>query len=615
MSKRRYAYYRTLKRRILFITLTVSLFMGLLIGCVSCYLYYNYQKQTLLSNIEISLKYAADTIDRELSGLFTLVNWCQSSQAVADYAVSSNPSVTFSTHDLLNEQYLITSGNEYIRRIIITRKDGGFIQVVPEPIATQPNVTQIISTLPYLSSAINSLDFDFSMGLVADPLDGSLRFQMLPVLRPVYDLYTSEVTGYILMEIDPALFTDALASVHLDSELSCYLNIEPKNYRYQDGALTETFRYTLNSQGPMEGYVPYYEDSLVYSGISDDGIDYCHVIRTLSSGNFRLTCRVPFSLFVENLQPFFWIILLVLMLVLIFAFCMFFYLHRVVTKPVNQLKQQIIRISGGDFSKNPSIEWRTELGDIGRGINEMSENIVQLLEKRVAAEKEKQEYEYRLLQSQINPHFLYNTLNSIKWMATIQNAPGIAQMTTSLSRLLKSIAKGRQVSIPVRTEFSLLDDYFTIQKYRYGGAITLDYQIDDESLLDCQILRFTLQPIAENAIFHGIEPTGAAGVIQVRLYAPSANQIQIDITDNGVGMAEDTIQHLLEDDEKNKSSFFRDFGISSVHKRIQYEFGPEYGLSIQSKLDVFTTVSVHLPKLFSPSEAKAQTSEPSDKQQ
>lgn len=204
----------------------------------------------------------ADTIDRELSGLFTLVNWCQSSQAVADYAVSSDSSVTFSTHDLLNEQYLITSGNEYIRRIVITRKDGGFIQVVPEPIATQPNVTQIISTLPYLSSAISSLDFDFSMGLVADPLDGSLRFQMLPVLRPVYDLYTSEVTGYILMEIDPALFTDALASVHLDSELSCYLNIEPKNYRYQDGALTETFRYTLNSQGPMEGYVPYYEDSL-----------------------------------------------------------------------------------------------------------------------------------------------------------------------------------------------------------------------------------------------------------------------------------------------------------------------------------------------------------------
>ena len=222
----------------------------------------------------------------------------------------------------------------------------------------------------------------------------------------------------------------------------------------------------------------------------------------------------------------------------------------------------------------------------------------ELLEKRISAEKEKQEYEYRLLQSQINPHFLYNTLNSIKWMATIQNAPGIAQMTTSLSRLLKSIAKGKQVSISVKAEFSLLDDYFMIQKYRYGGAITLEYQIDDQTLLDSQILRFTLQPIVENAIFHGIEPKGAAGSIQLHLFSPASDQIQIDITDNGVGISEETIYHLLTDDEKNKSSFFRDFGISSVHKRIQYEFGQDYGLSIQSKKGEFTTVSIHLPKLF-----------------
>lgn len=600
MNKHPYPYHRTLKGRILFITLTVSLFMGLLIGCVSCYLYYSYQKQTLLSNIEISLKYAADTIDRELSSLFTLVNWCQSSQAVADYAVSDDPSVTFSTHDLLNEQYLITPDNTYIRRIIISKKSGGFIQIVPEQLATQANADKIIATLPYLSTAIHSQDFDFSMGLVADPLDGSLRFKVLPVLRPVYDRYTSEVTGYILMQIDPALFTDALSSIHLDSDNTCYFSVGSKNYQYQNGSLTETFRYTLISQKHMDGYSPYYKDSAVYSGSSDDGMNYCHVTRTLNSGSFRLTCRIPFTLFVKNLQPFFWIILLVLALAMVFAFCMIFYLHRVVTKPVNQLKQQMIKISGGDFSQNPSIEWHTELGDIGRGINEMSENISELLEKRISAEKEKQEYEYRLLQSQINPHFLYNTLNSIKWMATIQNAPGIAQMTTSLSRLLKSIAKGKQVSIPVKAEFSLLDDYFMIQKYRYGGAITLEYQIDDQTLLDSQILRFTLQPIVENAIFHGIEPKGAAGSIQLHLFSPASDQIQIDITDNGVGISEETIYHLLTDDEKNKSSFFRDFGISSVHKRIQYEFGQDYGLSIQSKKGEFTTVSIHLPKLFDP---------------
>ena len=94
----------------------------------------------------------------------------------------------------------------------------------------------------------------------------------------------------------------------------------------------------------------------------------------------------------------------------------------------------MVRIAGGDFSRDPSVEWEHELGDIGRGINDLSENVSELMEKRLEDEKQKQDLEYKMLQSQINPHFLYNTLNSIKWMATIQGATGISEMTTSLSR-------------------------------------------------------------------------------------------------------------------------------------------------------------------------------------
>ena len=112
-----------------------------------------------------------------------------------------------------------------------------------------------------------------------------------------------------------------------------------------------------------------------------------------------------------------------------------------------------------------------------------------------------------------------------------KNAPGIAQMTTSLSRLLKSIAKGKQVSIPVKAEFSLLDDYFMIQKYRYGGTITRNIKLMTK-LYWIARSGFTLQPIAENAIFHGIVPKGAAGSIQLHLFfSPASDQIQIDITD------------------------------------------------------------------------------------
>lgn len=105
-------------------------------------------------------------------------------------------------------------------------------------------------------------------------------------------------------------------------------------------------------------------------------------------------------------------------------------LNKIISQPIKRLSLKIDAIADGDFSRDSEIEWNHELGSIGRGINNMSENIVTLMDKRVADEKQKKDLEYQILQSQINPHFLYNTLNSIKWMATIQNATGIADMTT-----------------------------------------------------------------------------------------------------------------------------------------------------------------------------------------
>lgn len=133
------------------------------------------------------------------------------------------------------------------------------------------------------------------------------------------------------------------------------------------------------------------------------------------------------------------------------------------------------------------------------------------MNKRIEDEKQKQDLEYKMLQSQINPHFIYNTLSSIKWMATIQGADGIAEMTTALSRLLKSISKGTRLLVPIREELAFLEDYCTIQNYRYGGTISFALKVDDPTIYDRGILRFTLQPLVENSIFHGIEPKGVPG--------------------------------------------------------------------------------------------------------
>ncbi|MCR4656086.1 MAG: histidine kinase [Lachnospiraceae bacterium] len=217
-----------------------------------------------------------------------------------------------------------------------------------------------------------------------------------------------------------------------------------------------------------------------------------------------------------------------------------------------------------------------------------------LIQEKLSHEREKQALEYRILQEQINPHFMYNTLNTIKWMATIQGADGIADMSTALSRLLKNIAKEEEGLIHLKDEITLLDDYFTIMKYRYGGTIELTYDIQDKRLLSCLINRFSLQPVVENAIFHGIEPKGSAGKIVIKIYSDES-RLYIDVTDNGVGMDEESLKRLMDGTDNTDNDFFKDIGIKNVQERIRFSFGPEYGLSAESKEGEYTTIHFTLP--------------------
>ena len=278
-------------------------------------------------------------------------------------------------------------------------------------------------------------------------------------------------------------------------------------------------------------------------------------------------------------------------------------LHRIISRPVDLLQRRINAIASGDFSRDTEIEWEDEFGVIGSGINRMSENVSTLLDKRVEDEKQKKDLEYQILQSQINPHFLYNTLNSIKWMATIQGASGISEMTTALARLMKNVSKGAKARIPLKEELDLVNDYFLIQQYRYGGSIALTCDIED-GLYDCLIHRFTLQPIVENALFHGIEPKGCAGRIQIRAWSEDcasaqaggyAKNVHISVTDNGIGMTPETIEHVLKGDAKPTADFFRQVGISNVNKRIQYDYGASYGITIESTVGSCTTMTITLP--------------------
>ena len=272
-------------------------------------------------------------------------------------------------------------------------------------------------------------------------------------------------------------------------------------------------------------------------------------------------------------------------------------LSRKIDKPVRKLMAQISRIAEGEFERDPSIEGEDEIGQVGKIINDMSEKIDTLMTEQIETEKEKGSLELKMLQAQINPHFLYNTLDSIRWIAVIQKNSGIVKIVTALSGLLKNMAKGFNEKITLRKELEFLQDYVTIEKMKYVEMFDLEVMVEDAHLYDARMIKLTLQPLVENAIFNGIEPAGKPGLISIHV-GEDAGVLKITVRDNGVGIPEEKLKTILEHTEKVKSSSMSGIGLPNVDRRIKLYYGENYGLKIRSEVGKFTEITVEIPLEF-----------------
>lgn len=285
---------------------------------------------------------------------------------------------------------------------------------------------------------------------------------------------------------------------------------------------------------------------------------------------------------------------------LIFASCvllgvsMSFLFSSEVNKPIDRLVKHVGRIAEGNFIQDKTLESRDEIGLIGKAVNSMSGQIEQLMEKRLEDEKEKSSLEIRMLQAQINPHFLYNTLDSIKWIAVIQKNSGIVKAVTALSKLLKNMAKGVDEHVTLKEELDFVRDYVTLEKLKYVEMFDLEVEIDDEKLYDAKIVKLTLQPLVENAIFSGIEPGGKNGIILIRAYE-RGGCLYIEVRDNGIGIPAEKIPQLLDHTEKLKGDQMSSIGMPNVDRRLKLIYGEEYGLSVESRVEEYTRITVRIP--------------------
>lgn len=266
---------------------------------------------------------------------------------------------------------------------------------------------------------------------------------------------------------------------------------------------------------------------------------------------------------------------------------------RNITFPIQKLRDSMKRVQKGDFSAAEiEVYSDNEIGSLTRSFNVMTHKIQDLMAQNIQEQEQKRKIELKALQSQINPHFLYNTLDSIIWMAEGKKNEEVVLMTASLARLLRQSISIENELVTIGQEIEYVRSYLTIQKMRYKDKLEFEINVDPR-ITHVQIIRLVLQPIVENAIYHGLKYKESKGMLKVHGYE-LGERIIIDITDDGVGMDEETLKHIYDKHKVNYHS--NGVGVYNVQQRLVLYYGKEYGIIYHSEKGKGTTATVVIPK-------------------
>lgn len=329
-------------------------------------------------------------------------------------------------------------------------------------------------------------------------------------------------------------------------------------------------------------------------GAMPDAKDGVVITDTISSPRWTIVGKLNGGELAKD-TPVLFLVAAAAMLVSFGFSCVIWYLiSRSILRPIKKLTSSCQRIvSGGDLSTKVPVESEDEVGILSRNFNYMIDRVNRLLEESIRKQNRIRDAEYKALQAQITPHFLYNTLSSIKWMATIQNVPNIAKAAETLGRLLKNTTSKTKMMITVRREIENVLDYVFLQKLAYSDKFELFFCVDPK-VLDLYCLKFILQPIVENAVFHGIQPKQGVGCILVEIFQKD-DRLFFVVSDDGVGIPAEKLPEILEPYDPAEKGLSGRIGINNVNRRIKNVYGDAFGLSIFSRDGEFTRVTAEIP--------------------
>ena len=461
---------------------------------------------------------------------------------------------------------------------------------VAAPIATEKRDVDVKEQKWFEDAAGELENFHFSTPHVQNLFDDpSFRYYWVVSLSRTVELTRNgtSMLGVLLVDMNYSSIEQLLEKANADTSGEYVYLMAP------DGEIIYHPKQNLIHMGLYQennDRTAQYEDTTVKENFR--GEKRLVTVKTISYTGWKLVSVVPMKSFSMGMTDMRNLVVLLVALTVLAAVLLNQLVSARISKPLRRLNDSVKEWESGNMNPDIYAGGSMEVEHLGKTLRSTVAQIQQLMDDIVVEQEEKRKSELDALQSQINPHFLYNTLDSIVWMITGERYDDAVFMITQLASLFRiSLSKGKTV-IRIEEEVKHAQNYMNIQKIRYKNSFEVDFQID-EDIRDGCIVKLVLQPLLENAIYYGMEFMDGEGEIHVRGYRKD-DDVYLEVEDNGLGMPEEEAAELLNGKER-PHKHGSGVGLINVHSRLKLRFGEEYGLIIHSCPDEGMMIQIHIP--------------------
>ena len=568
---------------ILSVLMTLSLVTVTVMGFLLYHRFKLASDKSAVANTEMTVE---STIDRLNSSLLDLrqISDAANYNIVQEYDISSQE---------FTRQFsmLYETNVDKIQSLALYGYDGMLIE--SEPVATVKDNVKVADQKWYQDARSEIENIHFSTPHVQNLFDdGTFRYHRVVSLSRSVDINDGSTSGsgVLLVDMKYSVLEDMLERINETSSGIYYYLCS------RDGEIIYHPRWTEINRGLFKeknNKAASYEDG-TYE-MKTDGQKENIVVGSVAYTGWKLIGVVPESVQETSINKFRYYIITTILILVMMLLQVNRFISRKISRPIRELDESVKAYEAGAMP-DIYIGGSAEIRHLGYSVQKSYEQIEALMKEIIQQQTERRKSELDALQSQINPHFLYNTLESITWMIEAQRNKEAVVMISELAKLLRvSLSRGKTI-ISIGDELQHSRSYMNIQRVRYKERFKVEFLIDEEIKNYC-IVKLVIQPLLENAIYYGVGNMDEDDDGQILIRGEKKGEdIYISIEDNGMGMPEDIRSNILTDNSK-VPKHGSGVGVINVHSRIRLMFGPEYGLEVYSELDEGTKVVIHIPAI------------------